>query len=238
MVRTKSFDVSEMSLAHYLTESATDDFPFVGLPIFPSRFFRHGFFFVNAKAGIETPKDLEGRRVGLRDYKKTAAVWLRGILQHDYGVAIGSIRWFEGGFNDPRPPDAAMDLKPAGPITIEYIPEGRSLSDMLATGEIDATLGALVPNSIRTSPDVVRLFPNFREVEREYFDRTRIFPIMHCLVMPEKIESLFGGDAWPYGLEPNRTTLETLVQYLADQHFLSQPVRIEDMFTPIVGDQT
>jgi 4,5-dihydroxyphthalate decarboxylase len=280
MIHKRSFDASEMSLSHYLIQRANGDFPFVALPIFPSRVFRHGYIFVNTEAGIRSPKDLEGKRVGVPEYRQTAAVWIRGILQHEYGVAPDRIRWLEGGVNTPRQPDVVMDLRPQGQVSIGLIPEGKTLNEMLAAGEIDAMIGARQPFSLGKSPQVARLFPNYREVERDYYRKTGVFPIMHTLVVQEtvlqqhpwiaeslfkafeeakawclqqmrfsgsmrytlpwlyadvqEIDELFHGDPWPYGLEANRVPLETLVQFLVDQHFLRSGVRIEDMFVPIV----
>jgi 4,5-dihydroxyphthalate decarboxylase len=269
-----------MSLSHYLVQRAKGDFPFIALPIFPSRVFRHGFIFVNTDAGIRLPKDLEGKRVGVPEYRQTAAIWIRGILQHEYGVDLKRIHWFEGGVNTPRQPDAVMDLRPDGEIALELIPEGKTLNELLAAGDIDAYFGARQPFSLGKHPRVARLFPSYREVEREYYQKTGIFPIMHTLVLQEQVyqehpwiaeslfkafeeakawgmqqmrfsgtirymlpwlfadiqelDELFHGDPWRYGLEENRTTLETLVQYLFDQRFLRERVAIEEMFAPIV----
>lgn len=283
MVQKNSFDVAEMSVSLYLTRRAEGSFPFVALPIFPSRLFRHGFIFVNSDSGIRTPADLEGKRVGVPEYRQTAAVWIRGILHEQYSVRLDRIHWLEGGVNTPRRPDTVMDLQPGERSAvgeIGFIPDGKTLSDMLANGEIDALIGARKPFSLNKSPKVVRLFPNYREVEREYFRRTGIFPIMHTLVMQEglyeqkpwiaesvfkafeeakawaaeqmrfsgamrymlpwlfddidELDELFGADPWPYGLEPNRGTLETVMQYLVEQHFLPEPARIDDLFIPIV----
>src|SRR3546814_12396229 len=110
-----------MLLAHYLVTRIRDRLPFVALPVFPSRVFRHGYIFVNRDAGIAGPKDLEGKRVGVQEYRQTAAVWIRGILQHEYGVDLDSIAWVEGGVNMPRRPDAELDLRPAGDVAIEQI---------------------------------------------------------------------------------------------------------------------
>jgi 4,5-dihydroxyphthalate decarboxylase len=280
MVHNRSFDLSEMSLSHYLIQRAKGDFDFLALPIFPSRVFRHGFIFVNTDAGITYPKDLEGKKVGVQEYRQTAAIWIRGILAREHRVDLEKINWFEGGVNTPRKPDAVMDLRPEGPVSIELIPGDRTLSDMLASGEIDALIGARQPFSLGKHPRVARLFPNYREVEREYYRETGIFPIMHTLVMQEQVyrenkwiaeslfkgfdeakawglkqmrfsgtmrymtpwlfadieemDELFRGDPFVYGLEENRVTLETLVQFLIDQHFLRERVKIEDMFAPIV----
>ena len=281
MVKTSSFDVAEMSTAYYLIRRAMGDFPFIALPVFPSRLFRHGFIFINRNAGIAEPRDLAGKRVGVQEYRQTAAVWIRGLLREELGVDLSGVRWLEGGVNVSRRPDIDFDLRPAKPISIDTIPPGAMLSDMLASGEIDALLGARRPDSLGRHQDVARLLPDYRAREREYYARTGIFPIMHTLVIREdlwrarpwiaeslfkgfeaskvwageqmrfsgamrymlpwlfddldEIDELFGGDCWPYGLGPNRETLEAFVRYLVDDGFLDAPVSLDDMFTPIVG---
>jgi len=189
MVRTRSFDVAEMSLAHYLTMRGRGEFPFVALPVFPSRVFRHSFVFVNRNAGVEKPADLAGRRIGLRDHRHTAAVWIRGMLSDEYGVDWSGVRWFEGGVNAPRAQDTVMEIQPDRELAIEFVPGPRTMSDMLADGELDAVIGAIKPDSQDESPEVTRLFPDYRAVERDYFRRTGIFPIMHTLVMPEALHA-------------------------------------------------
>ena len=114
MVKGQEFHASEMFLALYFTARAQGQFPYVAIPIFPSRAFRHSFIFINTNSGIREPKDLEGKRVGLPEYRQTASVWIKGIMQHEYGVDLSTISWFEGGYNEPRPRDM-MDIAPAGP---------------------------------------------------------------------------------------------------------------------------
>lgn len=193
MIHKNSFHVAEMSSSHYLTRRAQGDFPFIALPIFPSRMFRHGFIFVNTRAGIASPKDLEGKRIGVAEYRQTAAVWIRGTLQHEYGVDLETIRWLEGGVEAPRHFDAVMDLRPDANISIELIPESKTLNQMLADGQIDAFLGARRPSSLGKSPNVARLFPNYRDIERAYFRKTGIFPMMHTLVVQE---DLYQANPW------------------------------------------
>jgi 4,5-dihydroxyphthalate decarboxylase len=186
MIRDQEFDVSEMSSAVYLRRRAKGGFPFVAIPVFPSRMFRHGFVFVNARSGIRTPKDLEGRRVGVPAYGQTAAVWIRGILKDEYGADWAKMRWFVGGLNEPRPPDE-LDEQPAADLSLDFIGETQTLSGMLESGELDALLGAIEPACFRRSPHVQRLFSNRRETEREYFRKTGIFPIMHTVVIREEV---------------------------------------------------
>lgn len=278
MIKHHAFDLAEMSSSVYLTRRARGDFPFLALPVFPSRLFRHGFIFVNTRAKIKTPKDLNGKRVGVPEYQQTAAVWIRGILKQEFAASWEKMHWFEGGVDVPRRKDE-LDYRPAGPVSLDFIPDGKTLGGMLESGELDALIGARKPACLGRSPHVQRLFPNYREVEREYYRKTGIFPIMHTLVVKESLyrekpwiaksiykafveakelcltkarftgtmrytlpwlladleemDELFGPDPWPYGLEANRKTLETLIHFLVDQRFLEKPVTLEEMFTPI-----
>lgn len=187
MASTHSFDVSEMSLAHYMVSRIRGAFPFVAIPVFPSRVFRHGYIYINTAAGISGPRDLEGKRVGVQEFRQTAGVWIRGILHHEYGVDLKKISWFEGGVNQPRQPDDVMDLRPIREISLQVIPGDRTLNDMLAAGEIDAYFGARRPLALDQGRNVARLFPNYRELERAYYRKTRHHPIMHTVVIREKL---------------------------------------------------
>ena len=187
MVKNRAFDASEMSLAHYLIERIRGEFPFVAIPVFPSRVFRHGYIFINRNSGIKQPKDLEGKRVGVQEFRQTAGVWVRGILQHEYGVDLDTIRWFEGGVNTPRKADDVMDLRPIPEIPLELIAPDATLNDMLEAGEIDAYFGARRPTAMDTGENVARLFPDYREHERAYFLKTGIHPVMHTVVIREEL---------------------------------------------------
>ena len=182
MLKSDEFDVAEMSLTHCFVLRAKSTARFVTLPIFPSRMFRHGFIFVNRKSGIRTPAELAGRRIGVQGYQMTAAVWIRGHLRSDYEVNLDGVEWFEGGVNMPGVAGGdATSFRPLQPLKIRSIGMDDTLSAMLARGDIDALFGADVPDSLG-SGDVVRLFPDFHAVERAYYQRTAIFPIMHALV--------------------------------------------------------
>jgi len=187
MVKTRSFDVSEMSLAHYSIMRTRDEFPFIAIPVFPSRVFRHGYIFINKNAGIREPRDLEGKRIGVQEYRQTAGVWVRGILQHDCGVRLDRVTWVEGGVNEPRPYDDEMDLRPVGPLKLEMIGADRTLNDMLEAGEIDAYFGARRPAAFDKGSNVVRLFPDYRAREKDFYRRTGFHPIMHTLVIREEL---------------------------------------------------
>jgi 4,5-dihydroxyphthalate decarboxylase len=186
MIKKGSFDAAEMSLSLYTQLRLRGDFPFIALPVFPSRMFRHGYVFVNRRSGIRDPRDLEGRRVGVQEYHQTAGVWIRGTLSSEYGVDLTTIRWREGGVNAPRRPDV-LDLRPVGELDIEFVGDDVCLDELLEDGAIDAYLGARRPRSYGISADVVRLFPDPRSVERAYFARTGIFPIMHTIVFREDV---------------------------------------------------
>jgi 4,5-dihydroxyphthalate decarboxylase len=187
MIKTRSFDVSEMSLAHYMIMRLRGEFPYVAIPVFPSRVFRHGYIFINRNAGIAEAKDLEGRRVGVQEYRQTAGVWVRGILQHEYGVDLDTIKWVEGGVNAPRAPDAEMDLRPTRELNLEVIPDDRTLNDMLEAGEIDAYYGARRPDALDNGRNVTRLFPDYRAREKAYYVKTGFHPIMHTVVIREEL---------------------------------------------------
>jgi 4,5-dihydroxyphthalate decarboxylase len=157
--------------------------PFVAIPVFPSRSFRHSCIFVNADAGIRTPKDLLGKRIGTPEFQMTAPVWIRGILAEYYGVPVDGVTYFTGGQEQPgRGEKLKLDLPQR--IRIEPIGEKQTLAAMLADGEIDALYTARMPSTYTTGDGKVRrLFENYREVEQRYFRDTGIFPIMHTVVI-------------------------------------------------------
>ena len=183
MLRHREFDASEMSLSSYTVSLSSPDRPFVAIPVFPSRAFRHSSIFVNADAGIEKPEDLAGKRVGCPEYQMTAPVWIRGLMADEYGVPVDGVHYFTGGEESPdRPEKLKLDL-PAG-IRVEPIGPGRTLAKMLDDGEIDALYTARAPSTFyRGDSRVRRLFVDYMPVEREYYRRTGIFPIMHCVVI-------------------------------------------------------
>ena len=187
MVATNEFHVSEMSGALYLASRGRGTFPFVAIPVFPSRVFRHGNIFVNRRSNIESPKDLEGKRVGLQEYRQTAALWIRGILRDEYGVDTDTIQWVQGGVNVARQVNPQVDIRPDRELRIEPLADGDMISDALAEGRIDAMIGAQIPTSFHTSDNVSRLFPDYRATERDYFTKTGHFPVMHTMVMQEQL---------------------------------------------------
>ena len=146
MVRHREFDVAEMSLSSYTVSLFKDPKPFVAIPIFPSRFFRHSCIYLSAKSGIKNPKDLIGRKIGVPEYQMTAPVWIRGILSDHYGVPVDSVTYWTGGEEEPgRPEKQKLNLPPN--IKVNSIPEDRTLAQMLREGEIDAFYTARKPSS-------------------------------------------------------------------------------------------
>ena len=191
MLRHREFDVAEMSLSSYVMSRFADPPPFVAIPVFPSRFFRHSCIYMNRNSGIRGPKDLIGKRVGTPEFQMTAGVWIRGILSDEYQVPVTSVTFFNGGEEQPgRPEKLQLDLPPS--IRLQSIPDHKTLSAMLDSGEIDALYAARMPSTFtQGSGSVKRLFENYPEVEKEYFLRTRIFPIMHTVVIRSDVYEKF-----------------------------------------------
>ncbi len=280
MGKNLEFDACEMSSSEVFSRYAAGRREMVALPVFPSRVFRHGFITVNRKA-VKTPKDLEGKRIGVPLYTQTAALFIRGLLKDEHGVDLSGAHWVQGATNsaDSHGNPAAPPL--LEPVSIEQNRSGHSLSELLERGDIQAIIGSGLPDALRTNPDVQRLFPDFHAAEMDYYRRTRIFPIMHLVairrdvyekhpfiatslyqamneaknialekmrhvgalryMLPgmtaelDEIDATFGGDPWPYGIEPNRPTLEALVRYMAEQSLIKAPIPIDDLFVPIYG---
>ncbi|MPS27317.1 ABC transporter substrate-binding protein [Pigmentiphaga sp.] len=184
MIEHGAFDIAEMSLTHCYALTAQRRANFVTLPVFPSRMFRHGFIFVNEAAGIRSPADLAGRRIGVQGHQMTAAVWIRGLLRDGYGVDLADAEWYEGGVNEYGVAGGdIMELRPSRPLRGQRIPATTCLSDMLAEGGIDALIGAFIPRSYGKHPAVRRLFPDYKRAEAAYYATTGVFPIMHALVL-------------------------------------------------------
>ncbi len=186
--RHAEFDASEFSLSTYMILKSRGDQRFVGIPVFPSRRFRHEHMWVNANAGIRSPADLKGKRVGVQEFVQTAALWIRGFLQDDYGVTTKDVEWHFGGYNEPDPyykPRIELEMAPG--VKTRLVDKNTCIDEMLEKGELDAVFPALPRSFQRGSPNVARMFPNFRAVEEDYFRRTRIFPIMHVVVVRREI---------------------------------------------------
>jgi len=178
--RHQAYDVSELSLSSYLVKHAAGESPYIALPIFLSRAFRHTSIYVR-KDRIKSPADLKGKRVGIPEYQLTANVWARSILQDDYGVKPSDVTWVRGGIDEPGRPEK-IKLKLPADVKMEPAPEGVTISDLIDRGEIDGFMAPRAPSgAARRNPDVGWLFDDPTAVAKDYYKRTGIFPIMHVL---------------------------------------------------------
>jgi len=181
-LRGNEFDVCELSLSSYMMAlSRGQDTPYIGIPVFMSRTFRHSAIYVRSDRGIEAPADLKGRRVGVPEYQITAAVWARGLLDDEFGVGPWDFEWFQGGLEQPgRVEKIALALPES--IRLSSIPAHETLDSMLRKGELDAVIAMRPPKCfLEGHPQVRRLFPDYQADEARYFQRTGIFPIMHLV---------------------------------------------------------
>ncbi len=268
--RFGEWDASELSFGKTVGLLSQDDPPIVPIPVFPSRAFRHSAIYVRDGSGIAAPKDLEGRRVGVPEWAQTAGIYVRGLLQHEYGVDLRTIDWVQAGVKEPgRKEKIALSLPPG--IRLTPAPD-KSLSGMLGSGEIDAVISARAPGNAK------RLFDDYQALELAYWQKTRIFPIMHVVVLRRETyernrwiamnlmqafeaakrpslaralelgvshmplpwvadnatrwRNLAGEDFWPYGVEPNRATLEAYLQYAFEQGVSRRRLAVEELFAP------
>jgi len=277
----QEFDVAEYSSSEFIQRFANRDCPFVAIPVFPSIAFRLGFIAINRKSGIKSPKDLAGKRIGVPLYTMTAAIFINGILQNEFGVDLSKVHWVQSAMNTSGSHGHPTVLPLLKKISIENNATKKTLGQLLAEGVIDATLGTSLPNEIRSNPDVVRLFPNYVELDKDLYKRKKIYPIMHLVAIKKSVYErypfvatslydafvkskkialdklfnlravrtmtpflmreiddiweVFNGDPWPYGVEPNRQTLEALVRYQQDLGLIDKPVNIDDLFVPTYG---
>jgi 4,5-dihydroxyphthalate decarboxylase len=187
MLDHQEFQVSELSLASYTALKARGNCPFVAIPVALSKIFRHSCIYVRPGGGIAKPEDLKGKRVGTSQYSSTGLCFMRGMLQHDYGVMSEDMHWFMGGLNTfVEPPLIPLDLPKA--IRLEFLKDGQTLEQMFDAGELDALLSLYIPQSfLKGAPHIARLWPNFKEIEQDYYCRTRIFPIMHTVALREDV---------------------------------------------------
>lgn len=187
MLRYQEFDIAEMSLSSYIVSLFRDDRPFVAIPFFPSRFFRHSSIYVNANSGISEPRDLVGKRVGCPEYQMTAPAWIRGILADEYDVPVDSVTYYTGGEETPNRSEKLRLQLPQN-IKVQPIGPDQTLAAMLRDGEIDALYTARKPSTFGEKNGAVRrLFEDYVPVERDYFARTKIFPIMHTFVIRREV---------------------------------------------------
>src|ERR1043165_6422789 len=188
MLRHREFDVAEMSLSSYTVSLHKEKKNFIAIPVFPSRFFRHSCVYVNEKSGIKEPKDLIGKKIGNPEYQMTAPVWIRGILQDEYGVPVDAQTYYQGGEEEPNRPEK-LKLSLPERIKVAQIGEGDTLAAMLRDGGIDALYTARMPSTYQAGKvePVRRLFEDYMEVEQAYYRKTKIFPIMHTVAIRREI---------------------------------------------------
>jgi 4,5-dihydroxyphthalate decarboxylase len=263
------WDASEMSFGKTVSLMSQPSPGIMPIPVFPSRVFRHSAIYVSRNSGISKPKDLEGRRVGIPEWAQTAGIYCRGLLQHEYGVDLARIEWYQAGVHQPGRVEKVQLNLPKG-VRITPVPD-KTLAQMLASGELDAAISARDPGG-------TRLFQDYLELEEAYFRKTRIYPIMHVIVLRRDVyerdrwvamnlfkafaettrhsmqqlvdiglshvpmpwvaeharrwREIAGEDFWPYGIEPNRPTLEAFLQYAFEQGVAARHLKVEELFAP------
>jgi 4,5-dihydroxyphthalate decarboxylase len=179
-LRNREFDMAEVSCSSYML-ARDNDFPVRAIPVFLHRRFRHGFVFINTQKGILSPKDLIGKKIGVKSFQATAILWLRGILEHEYGVPHKSIEWY-------AELDEDVEFTPPADLKLVRLDHSQSVEKMLVEGELDAVLHTdLIKPLVDRDPRAARLFPNYKEEEVAYFKRTGIFPIMHVMGIKQEI---------------------------------------------------
>jgi 4,5-dihydroxyphthalate decarboxylase len=265
----REWDASEMSFAKTVSMMSQPSPGIVPIPVFPSRVFRHSAIYIGGRSQIKTPKDLEGRKVGIPEWAQTAGIYVRGLLQHEYGVDLARIDWHQAGVHQPGRIEKVELKLPAG-VRIKPVPD-KSLAQMLAAGELDAAISARDPGG-------KRLFEDYVPMEEQYFRKTGIYPIMHVIVLRREVyerdrwiamnllkafeeakrqstqrlvdiglshvpmpwqaeharrwREMAGEDFWPYGIEPNRRTLEPFLQYAFEQGVAQRHLKVEELFAP------
>jgi 4,5-dihydroxyphthalate decarboxylase len=271
----REWDVSELSFAKFMAQVTRKDSDIIGLPVVCSRLFRFSSFYVNRKSKIRTPEDLRGKTIGSPEWAHTAAVYMRGWLGDEHGVALKDVHWYQAGANAAgRIEKVELEL-PEG-VTLTRI-EDKSLSELLARGDIDCALIARPPDCFRQGhPDVVRLFPDYWQMEEAYYERTKVWPIMHIIAVRKqvlddnpwvarnlvnafveskrrslerlldpavsryplawlpayarKMQDMFDGDPFPYGIEENLPTLEHFLRYTHEQGIAKRHAKPEEIF--------
>jgi 4,5-dihydroxyphthalate decarboxylase len=278
--RFREWDVSEMSLAKFVTLRAREE-PIVAIPVFPSRMFRHSAIFVRADSPLTDLRELDGARIGVPEWTMTATVYTRGLLVHQYGVALSRVRWFKGGVNEPGRVEG-IALRPPADVEVTRVTE-RSLTEMLLAGDIDAVMAAHPPSAFEDgSGRIRRLLTDARSAEADYYAETGVFPIMHVVALRQEFheanpwvamnlvtafeeakrrslarlvevttariplpwagelameaQQRFGADFWPYGIEPNRPTLETFLLLCHEQGLTERRLDPEELFVPQVQE--
>jgi 4,5-dihydroxyphthalate decarboxylase len=269
------FEVTELSFSNFLISSARGTCPYIALPIFPSRSFRHSAIYVRSDAGITSPADLRGKRIGTREYSNTLSLVVRGILTDEYGFSPEANDWLIGDIDHVERQTIDSKNWPANAVSIQPI-VGRTLSSLMMTGDLDALISYSPPEPFGRDASMLRLFPEWRAVEQNYFQRTTLFPIMHIMgirrdvlaahptlagalvqafdqakqlaqaqldvhhalpvMLPwmtaelQATQTLMGQDFWKYGLEANRSTLETQIRWSFEQGLIPRRLALDEIF--------
>jgi 4,5-dihydroxyphthalate decarboxylase len=276
----QEWEVQEIGLHPFMLAYTNHGFrDYTLIPVFPLRTFRHKSIFVRTDRGIKQPEDLRGKTVAAAGYSQSSLTWIRGILQHEYGIKPQDMQWIiSAKSSDKGKVSKYESALPVG-VPIQSGPEGKDESELLVTGEVDAVFSAKEPQAyIDGHPKVARLFSDYRKIERASFAKTGIFPIMHVMAIRqdvvgknpwlpvavfdaysqakqrmytamldvgwamislpwignelEETRALMGNNYWPYGIEPNRTTLEALFQYSYEQGLSKRRLTIKELFHP------
>src|SRR4051812_20941567 len=182
----REWDAAELSFAKFTAQVTRKNSDIIGLPVICSRLFRFSSFYVNKKSGIKSASDLKGKKVGSPEWAHSAAVYMRGWLHNEMGVKLTDVHWYQAGANAPGREEKVELNLPAG-LKLTRVSD-KSLSELLAEGEIDCAIIARPPTCfLEGHPDIVRLFSNFLEMEEEYYERTKVWPIMHIIAMKKSI---------------------------------------------------
>jgi 4,5-dihydroxyphthalate decarboxylase len=258
MCRGLEFDICEMAFTTYVC-ARTAGLPFTAIPVFVTRNFHHWAVFVNSKSGVKTPKDLEGRKVGVnRGYTVTTGLWARGVLQSEYGVDLNKVTWI--------PTDDEHVEGFQGPANVDYRFRGAKMRDLLLSGEIDAAIG-----EVADVPEIRPLIPDAQNEAFRYFRKTGIYPINHGVVVKNsvlkdapwiadelcrafetakakylknldlgdaatswdkaaKVNAEVVGDPFPFGIEPNRKALEAITRFAVEQKMVPRKFAVEELF--------
>jgi 4,5-dihydroxyphthalate decarboxylase len=234
----REWDVSELSFAKFATQVTRKESDIIGLPVICSRLFRFGSFYVNKKSRIKTAMDLRGKKVGSPEWAHTAAVYMRGWLQHDMGIPLQEIHWIQAGANEPgRIEKVELTLPKA--LKLTRIAD-KSLSEMLADGEIDCAIIARPPNCfLQGHPDIERLFPNFQEMEEIYFAQTKVWPIMHIIAVQRHVleeNPWIARNLYNAFLESKRRSLERLLDPAVSRYPLAWMPNYARKMRDLFGD--
>ncbi|MFL2668740.1 MAG: 4,5-dihydroxyphthalate decarboxylase [Alphaproteobacteria bacterium] len=273
----REWDASEMSMGMYVALRSQGDDSLTAIPVFTSRMFRLSSFYINRNSSIKSAADLRGGKIGYPEWAHTAGIYSRAYLMHEIGIALEEIEWVQSGVNKGGIVEH-VDL--ALPKSVRQTPVNeKSLDEMLIGGDIDALMSSAPPKSFYDGhPDIIRLFPDFEDVESTHYQQSGIFPIMHTIAIKreltdehpwitrnlfsafdaaknraterlrdvtisrypnpwnfagaERAQSLFGKDIWPYGIEPNRITLDKFLQFCLEQGIAHRPMKVDELFAP------